>query len=568
MTEPEIPQPRSRVREWFGSPKLVWWVLLAAILIALPTLDVGLLGDDLPQAEFLLAQREGSSAAPWWDMFVLVSGPRAHNEALRELGERPWWVDLDLRVAFFRPLSVATHLLDVWLWPDAAWAMHLHSMIWYALACVLVWVLARRLCSTACAAGLASLVYVGAFGHLIPVGWIAHRNGVISTVCALLAILAHDRWRVEGDKLGAVLAPLALVAALLAGEAGVVTLAFIVAHALLRDRGTRRERVLAVVPSLVVIVVWRMLVDALGYGVEGSGAYVDPLANPGEFLAVWPGRYVALLVFCVAPPFSTDVSAPLLWWLAALVLIGAVVVFVVRHDRGAARLGALAAALGCVPLAASVPFERLLVLTSFGMALVWGELLDTWVLGRGQTITARGIGVFVATVHLLVSPAAFVWHGQALDAMRPSAALFDEDAWSRMPGNTVVLLHTPNVLVVEFLEHTLRAEGLPTPVRVWTLHAGVEPPMFEQIDDYTLELRSPLGWPADTVTGFWRSPSRAPFVVGDRIVTRDFTAVVEDVAAGKATRVRFRFARRLDDPGQVWLLWNDGQHRGVNPVIW
>src|SRR5690606_6250881 len=124
-------------------------------------------------------------------------------------------------------------------------------------------------------------------------------------VCALLAILAHDRWRLEGDKLGAVLAPLALIAALLAGEAGGVTLAFIVAHALLRDRGTRRERVLAVVPSLVVIVVWRMVVDALGYGVEGSGAYVDPLANPGEFLAAWPGRYVALLVFCVAPPFST-----------------------------------------------------------------------------------------------------------------------------------------------------------------------------------------------------------------------------------------------------------------------
>ena len=70
-------------------------------------------------------------------MFVLVSGPPAHNEELRSLGQLPWWADLNLRVAFFRPLSVATHQLDHRLWPGALWAMHLQSVVWYAAACML-----------------------------------------------------------------------------------------------------------------------------------------------------------------------------------------------------------------------------------------------------------------------------------------------------------------------------------------------------------------------------------------------------------------------------------------------
>lgn len=559
-----------RLRELLGHSKLVWIVLVVAILIALPTLDVGLIGDDLPQAEFLVAQREGTSPSRWWDMFVLVSGPRAHSEQLRALGRLPWWVDPNLRVAFFRPLSVATHQLDHRLWGEHTWAMHLHSALWYAAACVLVWVVARRLCSSATAAGVAALAYVVSFGHLVPVGWLAHRNGIICAVFSLLTILAHDRWRRDRDRVAGCLAPIALLASLLAGEAGVVTLAFMLAYALTLDPGTRRSRAMSVVPSLVIVALWRLAYDALGYGATGSGAYVDPVANLSGFVGVLPQRYFTLLAFCVSPPFVPELPA-LLWWLLTIVLLGITAVFVVRVDRPAARFGVLAAVLGCIPLTASVSFERLLVLTSFGIALACGELVDAWWWSEPARRHARAAAALVVLVHLLISPIAFVVRGSELDELRLREVSFTQAAWpgsSAMIGKTMIVVHTPNYLGFEYLPATLQQDGLPGPERLFVLHAGIEPPQIEQIDEHTLELRAPLGWPADAVTNFWRDPTRAPFVVGDRIVTRDFTATVREVVGGKATRVAFRFEHPLDDPAQVWVQWRDGQHRKVNPAIW
>jgi hypothetical protein len=563
VTDPQH-ATRDRLREQLGHPRTRWLVLLVALVLGLPTLDVGLLGDDLAQAELLATP--GRS----WDMFVFVSGPRAHTEQLRAIGQFPWWVDPDLHVAFFRPLAVLTHALDVRLWPSAAWLMHLHSVLWYALACLLAWVLARRLCSNTCAAGVAGLVYAGAFGHLVPVGWLAHRNGLISTVFALVMLLAHDRWRRDGDKLGAVLAVAALAGALLAGESGVVSLAFVFAYAVILDQAPLRARALSLVPSLLLVVAWRVVYDALGYGVSGSGAYVDPVAGVAELITLFPSRYFALLTFSVSPPFSTSAPA-LLWWGVTLVLLASAGVFAATTERPAARFGVLAAALGCVPLTASVPFERLLVLTSFGVALLWGELIDAWLLTGPRPRGARAIAGLVVLVHVLVSPLMFLARALSFDQMQPSAAAYAEDAWPGAPamqGKIVLIVHTPNYMAVDSLPRVLRALGTAQPARIWVLHAGVAAPEIDQIDTHTLELRAPHGWPSDDVTGFWRHPGTAPFAVGDRIPTADFTAVVDEVADGRATRVRFVFARPLDDPGQAWLLWLDGQHRKINPVAW
>jgi hypothetical protein len=167
----------TRVHEFLASPKLVWWIMALAIVLGLPTLDVPLFGDDLPQYLFLHGQHVGHSDAPWWNMFALAEGPREHTIGMRTAGRYPWWVDPDLRVVFFRPLTVATHHLDHWLWPQPFWLMHLHSVLWHALACGLAWALARRVSSSPMAAGLAALVYVVSFSHVMPVAWLAHRNG-------------------------------------------------------------------------------------------------------------------------------------------------------------------------------------------------------------------------------------------------------------------------------------------------------------------------------------------------------------------------------------------------------
>ncbi|WP_052559029.1 hypothetical protein [Enhygromyxa salina] len=560
----------SRLRKLLGHRRLVWVVLILALSLSLPTIGVGLLGDDLPQAEFLSAQRDGTSTQPWWDMFVLVSGPQAHNEALRTAGQLPWWTDLELRVAFFRPLSVATHLLDHLCWPRAPWLMHLQSVAWYLAACSLMWVVARRLSSNTTAAGVASLVYAAAFGHHVPVAWLAHRNGLVSAVFSLLAILAHDRWRRDQDKLAGWCGPAALTAALLAGEAGLVTLAFLLAYALVLDKGSRGARVVSLVPSVAVIIAWRMAYDLLDYGAASSGAYVDPVASPAAFLAVLPERYLLLSAFSIGLPLMPEIPV-VLWWLVTGVLLGILAVFVARVDRPGARFGVLAAGLGCIALTASIPFERLLVLTSFGMALAWGELIDTWLLSRSTTWLARAGAVLIVVVHLIGSPLVFFARSLDFRALHGVEKTFHAAAWPGKPemeGKTVVVVHTINYLGVEYLMRALRADGRSAPAELCVLHAGAESPEIERLDDQTLELRARQGWVADSVTAFWRDPVLAPFAVGDVITTGCFDAEIMEVDAGKATRVRFHFDASLDRPTHAWIQWHTGLHRKINPAIW
>jgi hypothetical protein len=552
--------PQARIRDALAHPRMLWVVVLWACLLAAPTLGVGLVGDDLPQAEFLTASREGTTPARWWDMFVLVDG--AGEQPL------PWWSDPELRVAFFRPLSVVTHQLDHRLWPNHLWAMHLHSVLWYALACGLVWAVARRFCTTPTAAGIAALVYASAFGHLVPVGWLAHRNALVVTVFSLLCILAHDRWRRDGDALAGALAPVALLSSLLAGEAGIVTIAFLLAHAIVFDSAPWLRRVWALAPSVMIVIGWRVLHGALGYGVVGSGAYVDPLGDVQGFLAVFPQRYGSLLALSVSPPFLPE-APPVLWWAATAFLLVAFVLFVVRIPSRAARFGALAVLLGLVPLTSSVPFERLLATTSVGVALVWGELLDAWLssAARGRRLVALAVVV----VHLVVSPAAFVWRGAWLGELHGNAIpdetwLYDEalsnEAFERQ---TAVVVHTPNYLGIDHLPRSRRSRGLPNPAALWVLHAGAEPPQVTRIDAHTIELRSPHGWPGDPITEFWRSPSWRPFVVGEQIATEDFVATIQAVHDGRATQVRFRFHAPLEDPSLRWATWRAGAHRLLSP---
>ncbi len=547
------------IRELLGHPRVLWVVVLWACILAAPTLDAGLVGDDFAQAEFLTASREGTTTARWWDMFVLVDGAQALE--LRAAGRIPWWSDPQLRVEFFRPLSVATHQLDHRLYPEQPWLMHVHGVLWYALACGLAWAVARRFCSTPAAAGVAALVYASAFGHMIPAGWLAHRNALVVTVFSLLTILAHDRWRRDGDAKAGAGAAIALTLALLSGEAGIVALGFVLAHAVVFDPSPWRRRILAMAPSVVIVMGWRLLHVGLGYGVVGSGAYIDPLGDVQGFLAAFPRRYGQLATLSVSPPFVPD--APMVvWWIATALLLLAAAAFLASVPNRAARFGALAVVLGIVPLTTSVPFERLLVTTSFGAALLWGELLDAWLLSGPVGVVRRAAAILVVAVHLVISPAAFVWRGAALEQLQPTGEALGGHEW--MAGApTIVIVHTPNYLSCDEL-----ARVLPSGSRLWVLHGGFEPPIVERIDGQTLELRSEQGWPGDPVTEFWRSPVRRPFVVGERIETDGYVAIVQEVEAGRATRVHFRFPRPIDDPSVRWVFWRDGMHRVTNPRIW
>ena len=559
-----------RLRVWLGGPRVFVLVALLALLLGLPTLDVGLIGDDLGQQGFLRRALAGEVGGRWWDMFVLVDSDAARTTGMRTAGRMPWWVDPELHIAFFRPASAATHLLDQWAWPNSPAAMHLQSVLWYVLACVLATALGRRLASSPAIGGLAGLTWCLMVSHASALGWLAQRNGLLATVGGFACLLAHDRWRREGWRPGALLAPLALLAALLGAELGICTLGGLIAYALVLDRGQPGSRVLSLLPCVAVVVVWRLGYDALGYGAHGSAAYLDPVRDPLGFLAALPERLTWLTALSFAPPLVIDIPI-VLWSLLVAGLGCALIGFVIVRRRsdegrraGAALLGSL---LGLIPLVASVPGERVLLLTSFGVALAIAELLGAW--SKARSLALRTVAGVVATVHLALALIVFSFGSREFDQLA-----FEGEAPPRGIGlpnaglerRGLVIVHARDHLSASHLPLARVGHGLAAPNFTWILHTGPDEPEIVRIDDRTLELHDHEGWLREPFAAYFRNVHTLPFEVGDEVRTLDFVAKVIEVEAGTPTRVQFRFRATLEHPSLVFAYWDGDDFATWTPV--
>ena len=110
-----------------------------AIALTLPSLWSGLAADDYIHAA-MLRHRPGFTTEPL-GLFTFV---RAGDVATAGRIALPWWSSPDLQIAFWRPVSAVTHVLDYALWPDVPWLMHAHSVLWYAAAVLLAGRLFQR----------------------------------------------------------------------------------------------------------------------------------------------------------------------------------------------------------------------------------------------------------------------------------------------------------------------------------------------------------------------------------------------------------------------------------------
>src|SRR6185295_2790892 len=114
-----------------------------------------------------------------FDLFAFVTGDPAAAAASRDAGVFPWWVDLHARIAFWRPLSSATHAIDHALWPERPGLMLLQNLGWLALSLALAWRLYRRFVPVRWLAVLSLALYAFDDARGPAVGWIAGRNTVM-----------------------------------------------------------------------------------------------------------------------------------------------------------------------------------------------------------------------------------------------------------------------------------------------------------------------------------------------------------------------------------------------------
>ena len=550
-------------------PRFRWIAAAVGCLLCAPAVGAGLVGDDY--LWWLMLERQGplgQGLPPLLHMYNFIPGG-LEADVLQSSGMLTWWAHPELEIAFFRPLSVATHLLDHAIAPRGFALQHLHSLLWYAASILVVGALYRRIFPAAPAVvGLALLLFAVEDAHAMNAGWLANRHALISMVVGTLAVLAHLKWRDGGGVSWLFVALVVLAAGLCCGEATLGAAAYLVAWQLTLDRSSWRRRLMAIAPYAVLVGVWRLLYDHYGYGVHGSDLYIDPGQNPLAFtlatLLRWPllqlGQWLQVAVDAATflPPHAlyslvavSIVVCGLLGWFFAPLL----------RQSAEARFWALGMSLSLIPLCAAFPMDRLLVFAGVGAFALLAMQVERlgWLsaaeVPRGPRLR-RWLTAGLLLLHLPL--AALLLLGRT-GTLTTFDAIFRAGADTAPEGPEVTgqsfLFVSGHEFPVVYTSLVRWVEGRAAPQSTALLASFASDNRIERLDEYTLLIEPELGFLAADLDRLERSLD-PPFAVGDRIAMPDFTAEVRSVTEdGRPRSVTFRFGRPLDDPSYRWLQW-------------
>lgn len=552
-----------------GAPP--WWhrpsmLALMAVVLALPSLGAGWIADDLIHRSVVIGEhpvmQPGAS-----DLFRFSSG-RAEDWLPVVRSGYGWWMAKDLRLAFFRPVTAWTHLFDHLVVGAVPWLHHLHSLLWAALAALVVRLILRRWLPAPIAA-LAALLWVVDESRWLASTWIAARNANVSLVFAGLGVWAQLRWQQDAWHPGRFWAALGIALGLYAGEAAVGVVALLVGWTLIVDDGAKGtpwwSRLIALWPLALVGAFWLAAWVSGAYGARSSAAYLDPVHQPLDVALASLWRLPALVAAQLGnvPPDITATIAPTRPIVAAigLVLAGllAWVLRMLLADAPALRrpcLGMVVAGLlATLPSVATLPSHRLLGVGGIAAA---GLLAVTIVRlrQRAQELASawrRRLATAIWALHVPFAAATALVQCAAITALAQEVHAWDDGpALNDCAGRVVVPVVAPDLAVGMYPAYARRAYDLPR-VAGWLLLTAQRPGLvFERVDTRTLRVRSdavPLF--GTLVEGLLAAPDHLP-KQGEVRDLGDVVATIERADAAGLRQIRFVFDRPLED--RHWLF--------------
>jgi len=569
----------------------------------LPALKIGLVADDLPQRAIALRPSQlpprmrdtgnpadsGSFSTVLRDFFF--GGYRdPQNLALsKNYGMLPWWTPDNMRLGLWRPVTAFTHWLDYQLYPDSPGLMHAQNIAWFAAILFVLAVIYRRFMEVRWAAGLATLLFLLDGNTYFPVMFIANRGFILSLFLGLLCLYAHHHWRTAKSRSALALSALFLALSLFANEGGASTFAFVLAYALVLEPGGFRSRALTILPSILVIVAWRIVYETLGSGLHNIQLYIDPAHEPLKFaLAVFPRAMVLLAaqITSIAPEFLFAVKPslmPMAEALYSLPFLAALLIFLplLRRDK-TARFWFAVMILAAIPAATVVPVGKNLgfvavgaygLIAMFIASLINGPLpsqavyrVAAWI-ACGLLLVAHIAGPVVSRV-VMVKAAPIVF-----ERMKYFGTICDppddED-------KNVVVINSPCALFLAYAPSCKAYYHQPLPKTMRALVPGCTSFAVERADDLTLVLQSrgPNIFSCDDV-----GPVNSAYAVaicngilseirakkGDRFDLGTLKVeILQTDESSLPSRVAFHFDHSLDSPDFHWLQF-DWQTRSNRP---
>ncbi len=556
-------------------PRLPVIAVLVAVVLCLPVLQHGFLADDWFHRAVILGWKGEVDLPlftgdpprhPLTGLFVFFDGQPEGLRDLGELGLLPWWAAPTIKASFLRPLTVCTHLLDYFLWPDSPRMMHLHSLAWMGLCVLAAAALFRRFAVKGTVVGLATLLFAVQDHHATPALWIANRNSLVALCLVAVSLLLHDDWRRQGRRWAAPLAVVVFGLSLLAGEAALAGGALLVAYLLFVDAGSPWSRAGSLAAYVPVTAGWAAWYVLGNFGTAGAQSYVSPVSLDfpralAERIPVLLGGHWAKL------PSDAWIAIPpkgqvMLLGASLVVVVGLFWLFApVVRARSRARFWALAMVLACVPICASFPMDRLLLFVGLAAAGLLAEALDHagWLQGpmigpRPRRWALGGVLLLHLGLSPLLLPAKVMAFGMALKVFERAASYAPTDA--ALEDQRLVWVN--GATMFSGFVPVLRAlNDDPVPLGQWTLAHMMTDMDIERVDEHTLVATAPAGFLATPPEQLVRDPT-IPFEPGWTKDHAGMTVTVEQVMPdGRPRMVRFELPVDLDDPGLRWVVWRE-----------
>ncbi len=378
--EPQAPPDGRSLGRWFDWPRGPLLSLALILLVCLPGLPTDYIADDLIHRELLA----GSAPPRTADMAYCFSGGPKQVPPLRL---EPWWRNPELRLCYFRPLSSLSLALDHRLFPQQPLIAHLHSLLWFLVACAGVYGLARTLFDDRTAT-VASFIYGTSTAAFTARLWIAARHASVAAAFTAVGLAIYISGRERGRLGQAACGLIGLSLGLLGGEGALGGAGLVVAYELVRSPASWRARLALCAGVTALALAFVLWYARAGFGSVGCGAYADPMRDPAAFLAVLPARLLTLLSQAVfgtpSGPWMMPPLRPILPLSGALALtLLAATGWLRRESLGPEVLGklrflVLGAALAAVPASTALLGGRVLLIPGIALSLILAVLTRPW----------------------------------------------------------------------------------------------------------------------------------------------------------------------------------------------
>lgn len=558
------------------------WIIGASIVLMMASLDSGLFADDYLHQLIIRGSHEIKGfERDKLDLFRFTFGDSLQR--LKQEGIVSWWDDPNAKLAFLRPVTSLTHYIDYELWPNSPWLMHLHSLFWALFAFLGVRSLYRAIVPTVWVARLALFLYVLDDARSWFVSWIAARNAVVATAFSIWALVLHHRLRGEGWTPAVWLTPLLLALSLLAGDGSVAILGYLLAYALFLDKGPLSSRLLTLAPYAALVLGWRIVCGALGYGVAGSGLYTDPTQNPWGFFLVCCER-VPILLFAQFGGFWSDLwnSAFLFPRIAQLVMATAVVFLLAMAAlfypliarEPVVRFSLAGAMVSVVVASGAFPSDRLLSWVAIGASIALARFIAIYSDGAGwpgyppalaKVASAAAFGlvltnVAVAPLSLPLRARGAITISEVVD--RANASIPTDPT---IADKFVILVNPPGVPLASYLPIMRAATGVPRPKAQYWLTTSTTEVLLERVDAHSIKVRPAGGFLNNPADMLFRTPQK-PMKLDEQVNLGPLTIrIIERTADSRPAQVLAHFSVPLEDPSLVWLRWGDTAYVPFKP---